>query len=525
MSSTPISRHTHFLSLSRNPMSVAVALALSLLLPACASIKPEPITTESVVKTSNADLQQIQAAVEPLNGALSLEEALARAIKYNLSRRVRMMEEAVALGQFEADSYDMLPKLVASAGYRDRDNDLITRSKDSVTGEPSLSHPYISSERSATTTDLAFTWSLLDFGQSYYAARQNADRSLIAGERRRKATHLLIQDVRSAFWRAASAQKLRASVQATIAEAEIALAEARQAEAERLRSPLDSLRFQRQLLENLRLLENVNQELSAARVELAALVNLPLDKDFQIAEPNQALASRWLDIPVETMEQQAIVGNADLRESFYNVRIASVEGRRSLLRLFPGLSFNYGMHHSDDSYLINKRWNDAGIQLSFNLLGLVSAPAQMNLADVRQKLAEQQRMATLMGVLAQVHLSRLQYANAYQQFQRSDSLWQIDSRIAEHVAKREQVQTQTRQDRVANQTSAILSELRRYQALAHFNAAAGKLQASLGLEPALSTSPDMPLSEITRAIGESMRQWDEGKIFEAEPVTPAPAAN
>lgn len=192
MSSTPISRQTHFLSFSRNPMSVAVALALSLLLPACASIKPEPITTDSVVKTSNADLQQIQAAVEPLNGTLSLEEALARAIKYNLSRRVRMMEEAVALGQFEADRYDMLPKLVASAGYRERDNDLITRSKDSVTGEPSLSHPYISSERSATTTDLAFTWSLLDFGQSYYAARQNADRSLIAGERRRKATHLLI---------------------------------------------------------------------------------------------------------------------------------------------------------------------------------------------------------------------------------------------------------------------------------------------------------------------------------------------
>ena len=515
MSSTPISRQSHVLSFSRNPLSVATVLALSLLLPACASLKPEPVSPQEVARTSAADLQQIRNATEPLNGPLSLEEAIARAIKYNLNRRVRAMEEAVATGQFDADRYDMLPKLVASAGYRDRNNDLISRSKDSVTGEPSLSHPYISSDRSATTTDLGFTWSLLDFGQSYYAAKQNADRSLIASERRRKATHLLIQDVRSAFWRAASAQKLRAGVQATIAEAESALEEARQAEAERLRNPLETLRYQRQLLENLRLLENVNQELSSAQIELASLVSLPLGTEFQVAEPDQAVAESWLQVPVEKMEQQAITRNADLREAFYNVRIASVEGRRSLLRLFPGLSFNYGLHRSDDSYLINKRWNDAGVQLSYNLLGLLSLPAQQRLGDAKEKLAEQQRMATLMAVLTQVHLSRLQYANAYQQFQRSDSLWQIDSRIAEHVAKREQAQTQTRQDRIANQTSAILSELRRYQALAQFNAAASKLQASLGLEPELPENPNMPLSEITRAIGDSMHQWEQGQVFEA----------
>ena len=46
------------------------------------------------------------------------------------------MEEAVAQGTYDVSTFDMLPKLVASAGYRYRDKDLITRSTDSVTGSP-----------------------------------------------------------------------------------------------------------------------------------------------------------------------------------------------------------------------------------------------------------------------------------------------------------------------------------------------------------------------------------------------------
>ena len=66
-----------------------------------------------------------------------------------------MMEEALAMGQLDLGRYDMLPKLVASAGYQWRDKELITNSRDSVTGLPSLANPYISSDRSHTLTDLA----------------------------------------------------------------------------------------------------------------------------------------------------------------------------------------------------------------------------------------------------------------------------------------------------------------------------------------------------------------------------------
>lgn len=494
---------------------ISLILLGTLVLGGCASLHPEPYTAREIIAASQSDRQRIEKDIEPLRGALSLEEAIARAIKYNLERRARIMDEAVALGQLEVGRFDMLPRLVASAGYRERDSDLVTRSKDSVTGQPSLANPFISSSRSATTSDLSFTWSLLDFGQSYFASKQNADRALVAAERRRKALHLLIQDVRIAFWRAASAQKLKGEVHATISAAEEALGDARQAETERLRNPLDALRYQRQLLENLRLLEAINQELSTARVELASLTNLSLAENITVVEPEASLEAKWLDVPVERMEEEAIARNADLRESFYNARIASLETRRALLRLFPGLSFSYAVRNSDDSYLIHQNWTESGAQLSLNLLGLLSAPAQIRLAEAGVALADQRRMATQMAVLTQLHIARLQYGNAYRQYERADAIARVDNEIANHVSKREQAQTLTKLDRVANQTSAILSQLRRYQALAQAHAAASKLQATLGLEPLAEGEQGLPLAELTQAVGSALRGWENGQLDRA----------
>lgn len=482
-----------------------------LLLSGCATTRVEPLSAAELVTVSAADRARAQQDVEPIGKTLTLPEAIARAVKYNLVRRTRQMEEALAQGQLDAGKYDMLPKLVASAGYRDRNKDLISRSTDSVTGEPSLAHPFISSDRSATTTSLSFTWSLLDFGQSYYASRQNADRVLIAAEHRRKALHNLVQDVETAFWRAASAQKLRSQVRTTVAAAKDALAEARAASKEGVRNPLDALRYQRQVLENLRLLESIEQELSTARIELASLINAPLGGEITVAEPAENVADRWQGVSVEKMEEMVIANNAELRESFYNARVARLETRRAMLKLFPGLSFNYGANGSDDSYLIHQHWTEAGAQISFNLLGALSAPAQMRLADAGVAVADQRRMMTQMIVLTQMHLARLQYHNALEQFERADSIWQVDRDIAAQVANRAEAQTQSKLELVANQAAAILSQLRRYQALAQFEAAASRLQATLGLEPALADASRTPLPELTRSIETTLRQWQAGQ--------------
>lgn len=490
-----------------------------LTLAGCTSLKPEPLSRKVLALETQAGQTALQREVLPVAGPITLEEAIARALKFNAEARLRRMESAVALGGLDVANQDLLPRLVASAGYRDRSNDLLTLSQDLSTGRV-IGGQTLSSSREATQLDLSFSWSLLDFGQSYYAAKQSADRYLISTERSRRALQLLVQDVRTVFWRVAAAQKLGAEIRATTREAEAALSDARQIEAEGLRSPLEPLRYQRQLLENLRLLELVEQELSTARIEMAQLINAPRGQPLEVVEPDATLAQAWLQQPIEQLETYALVQNAELRESFYNARIARLETRRAMLKMFPGLSFNYAVRNSDDRYLINQSWNETGVQLSFNLLGWFSARAQTQLAEAGVVLADQKRMTTQMAVLSQLHLARLQYANAIHQYERADSIAQVDVRIARHVANQEAAARQTQLERVSQQTASILSQLRRYQALSNAQAAGSKLQATLGLEPPLQSPEALSLPDLTKAVAGALKQWEQGVL----PTLPEDAA-
>lgn len=487
--------------LRQTPQRVLLATC-ALTLSACASLTPppKPLTPAELQPASAADRKAAQVSVEPLSAPLTLSDALARALKYNLDRRAKMMEEALALNQFEVGKHDMLPKLLASAGYQDRSNDRISQSRSAADGSLSPSR-FISQDRSHELLGLDFSWSLLDVGMGYYGSKQQGDRLLIAAERRRKAMHVLMQDVRTAYWRAASAQKLRAEVERTLSMAEEALVDSRKAEEARVRNPLDAVRYQRQLLENMRLLESIDQELSAATIELAALINVPLEQPLRIADAQPQVKDDGLAaVPVQRLEELALENNADLREQHYNGRMAREEVRRTMVRMFPNLSFNYGIKYDSDSYLVNRQWNEAGLQLSFNLFNLLTGPAQIKLAEAGVALADQRRIAMQMAVITQVHLARLQVLNARSQFNRADAIYAADLRIAEYMRNRETAQAQSKLDRVGNDTAAILSLLRRYQALAQVQAAESKLAANLGMEPRIGNTDELSLAALSEQI-------------------------
>lgn len=494
----------------KNFKLLATSLAV-FTLAGCANLKPEALQDADIVKQAQTVKGKQTAAVEAINGPLSLEEAIARAVKYNAERQVRIMEEAMAYGTLDLANFDMLPKFMANAGYRSRDSDLLTNLR-AGPNSPITPGSTLSSSRQATTTDLSFTWSLLDFGQSYYAAKQSGDRVMIATERRRKALHNLVQDVRTAYWRVVAAEKLGQSVRDTMQEAEAALKGSEAAESSAMRSPLEPLRFQRQLLENLRMLELVEHELSSARVELATLAALPSGSNFTVVEPQAQINTKWLDMNPADMELQAVVNNPDMRESLYNARIARDEAKRAMLKMFPGITFSYGNRTTNDEYIVNQRWNEAGAQISFNLMGILSAPTAKRLADMGISMADQRQVATQMAVISQVHIARLNYANAAKQYMRADKIARVDNRMAEVVTARAKAESQSRQDSVAQQTASILSALRRYQALSNAQAAASRLQATLGLEPVVQAAEGKPLAEVVQAVQQSLKTWEAGEL-------------
>lgn len=502
----------------RTATRLAGSISLMALLAACA-VTPEPFTQAQFETKAAQDRTEMFAGQTAMTGPLSFSEAVARVLKYNLDRRSKMMEEALAMGQLDLDRYDLLPKLAANAGYAVRSEPNATVSRDLVTQTTGTGNPTYSADRDLITADLGLTWNVLDFGVSYYTAQQNADRALLMSERRRKTMSAIVQEVRFSYWRSAAAQILRDRVQSTVVRAERALADVENVERERLRDPAEALRMQKILLENVRQLEAIEQELVSAKAELAALVNLPPGSDFAVVVPADLVPPTW-SIPVEQMEIKALANNADLREQDYLSRIAVDETRKEILKLLPGVTFSLSRQYDSNSFLAANRWNEGGARLTWNLLNLLSGPDRINHAETGETVANARRLALRMAVLAQVYVSANQFDAAAKQFQRADRLWSVESRLAELSGRQSRNGVQSEVESIANETSAIAAELRRYQTYAQLQSAYGKLQTTIGDDtiPEHVASQDIPT--IADAVDGHLTALRNGML--ATPWTSAP---
>ena len=175
-------------------------------LSSCA-IKPIPLTTDEVQSRVKEDRAVLTKEQEPVSGPIDLYEAMARALKYNLDARVELMHKMLAQTQLDLSHYAMLPRLAANAGFDGRSNYSGGQARSLITGQQQI-QPFTSSEKNVFSADLSLSWNVLDFGLSYIRAKQAADDVLIAEEERRRVANRVMQDVRSAYWRAVSAERI-----------------------------------------------------------------------------------------------------------------------------------------------------------------------------------------------------------------------------------------------------------------------------------------------------------------------------
>ena len=126
--------------------------ALVVALSGCA-VTSDPITKKESEQRSQQDRVAMFSQQEPVTAPITLYDAMARALKYNLESRLKVMESALAQQQLDLSRYDMLPKLAASAGYVGRNNASASSSQSVRTGQTSL-EPSTSQDRDRDVADL-----------------------------------------------------------------------------------------------------------------------------------------------------------------------------------------------------------------------------------------------------------------------------------------------------------------------------------------------------------------------------------
>lgn len=487
------------------------------------AVETDPVTPQSRLAQSALDRETMFADQEPANRPISLYDAMARAITYNLDRRLKVAEEALALNRVDVARYSLLPRVVANAGFRHRDKEDASVSRSIATQQQSLEASK-SDDRDVWDLDSTLSWNLLDFGVSYFEAKQNSDRAHVAQERTRKVVHNLLQDVRFAYWRAAAAQILGDKIAPVIERAEKALENTYTIERENLQPALQTLQFQKTLLEIVRLLESLRDELRQAHTELGSLMNMTPGKPFELAETGTLIPpTEFENADVSMLENVALTSRPELYEADYQERISLDEVHKSMVRLFPGLDLRLGKNYTSNSFTINKNWVEAGAAFSLNLIDLAAGPSQIELSKAQVAVSNSQRLALSMAILSQVHLSHQQYLSLLAQFERSRKLREVNNKIAEHLKKVRSGRAESEIKEIRAETASITSELDEYKTFAALQNALGRIHASVGLDPLPKSLKDAKLATLANAIEAKYRVWT-AKGLPKPPKPPAKEA-
>jgi len=495
------------------------------------SVTPDALTTRDVRSRVQADQFALFSAQDPIFEPISFDEALARALRYNLDLRLKLMESAQSRGLAELESFDMLPNLLVSAGYTRRNNVSASKSY-SVDADGNILEPQANSNYSGSqpednrTRSAEFTWNVLDLGIGYYSSKQKANEVLIAEERRRRVVQNIFADVRSAYWRALGAQRLVKQADELIAEVNSALERSRRAEAEGLVPPKQALTYQRLLIDAFDLLASRRTELDLAKRELAALMNVTPGAQFEVAEIDEPIL-KPAPLNVAELEELALQQRPELRQEDYKSRISADEAKKQLLSFLPNPAVSMGLQYDSNKYLYENDWIQTGASINWNLFKLLSYRSMDDTLKDQENVDNTRRMALSIAVLTQVRVAIERYKLTLKELQTADESFLVDQRMAAFAEAAQSSELNAELEVIRAKTRAINSEFKRYAAYAAAQAAFGRIYNSVGFEVIPSDlNQDGTLSDVGAAITQYVAQVEDNFFAHADVVPiEVPAVN
>jgi len=498
----------------------AAALLTVVLLGGC-NLNPIPISPDERLAGMMQDQAEMYAKQEPITRPLTFYDALARALKYNYDHRLTLMEAVLQDTQLEVATLNMLPKLTANAGYQFRDRKLGSASEDYY--NPNInplnnSRFATSQDASRGIADLTFAWNVLDFGVSYFQAKQQADRILIAQERRRKVVNNLIKEVLQAYWSASIAERLLPGLEPVLAEAEHALDISRAIEGDRLQPVLGVLEYQRSLLRIIDQLKRLRGDLLVAKPKLAGLINAPLHTDFHLAQPATTPEPPELKTSVADLENLGLFYRGDLREEIYQERISRADVWKEMLKVLPGLTIPIGLNFDSNSFLVENFWFEAGARTSINLVNLIAAPKIWKSAQTQVEVARTRRKALSVAAVVQINVGYQQYIKALDSYKNAKELNKVDEGIYTATANNAASDAGSELERIHAATSALASQLEKEQNLADVYGALGSIYASVGLDPVTGDIEHVTVRTLAVQLEKTLDSWYKGYL----PKLPSP---
>lgn len=476
-----------------------LSLVLTIVLPGC-TVKPEPIKEMAVQRRVQTDLGRMFKNQEPAPFRITLHEAMARAVKYNLKRRIKQLEEALAVEDLALTERALWPKTALAAGYSVRDKEIVTNSNNSAI-------QVVEKDDKQGMANLTWTWSILDFGVSYVQARQKADQVLIYRQKRRKSIQNIIQDVRIHYWQAAMTDALVPQIDILLEESKKALADVQRMEAAGQEVPVIAIDNQQILLDTTHKLWEMRKTLVNAKSKLAILMNLPPGTLFVASsQGREALDDSLVYMPTTALDHYALLHRAELRQEDYQERIGALEVRKVLLKMLPNLTFSEEFSHDSNQYLQNQTWRTLGMQLSWDLFNLVATPKKLTIAKLGKEVVRARRLAYSMATVTQLRIALQSYHISKRDLKIAGDINRLQARKVEAGESDRDRIDNTDIKRIQQRAQSLKSRMEQGLAFARMQSALGRIHLTLGVDP-LPINSNMDFADIkTTAQIIAMRQ-------------------
>ena len=481
------------------------------------TVKPEPLSDVQVAAFATSSISDVTAGQEKVSRPIDLYEAMARALKYNLDAKVKLMEQALRLKQVDHASSRMLPNLVANSGYAGRSNfagsnSRLLNNKGLFQDGGDLGAENVNSstsqERDIVTGDLTFSWHVLDYGLSYVRAKQAADEVLISEQLKRKVVHRVMEDVRTAYWHAVSYQNLVGKLRQVERRVQQALQNTRNIHDAQETSALTVLTYERELVQISRELGILEGDLKTAKAQLAGLMNLKPGTQFKLAGTKRSKRRHVLRMKSRRLMRLALEQRPEIREAQYKLRINDKEAEAALLEMLPGINIYAGANVSNNEYLFNQSWLGWGASASWNLLNVFRYPARKAVVDAERDVLKQRALALTMSVMTQVHVARMRYENARNKVRSAAEYLDVQSRLFRQMRSEADADRISEQTLIREEMNLLVARARHDIALADLENAYATIFVSAGIDPYHEDGAVETLS--VRQLARALRKlWSE----------------
>lgn len=351
------------------------------------------------------DFKKIAENVLLPEGPLTFEDAAQIALTRNLDLQVKELEWEIQQEVATQEKLKMLPSLFVNAERSHRTKNLATTANSQLFGF--IATPSTSVQKKVRRWDTTLTLSLLDFGISYYRSQAEQDRALVAYFQYARLQNNLVLDVAKAYWKAIATRKAAEGAKDILVRSRQLQETLEKEYVNRIISAIQSLKGQDQMLSfQLRLVSYEDQYYSAM-AELAALMGMPANISFELADVQ--MEEPDVKLCIDELEQTALENRPELYGADLDELVTLNEVRAAIVQLFPRADYFQGFHTNLDKFLIHHHWFIAGITVAWNLLGIPQQAVAVKGATVKNEMSRRARLALSVGIISQVRLAQLKY--------------------------------------------------------------------------------------------------------------------